>query len=444
MSDLPSSRINAVSPSFCLAKWLQVTVDLVHGRTHSCHHPIRHFIPPAELEGNPSALHNTNFKKEQRKKMLAGERPAECGYCWGVEDAGAAYSDRIIKSSDTWAYDKLEEIAALPWDADVHPTYLEVMLDDLCNFSCMYCNASVSTSIAHEMKTFGSYPIRQFDDRQPGFIPHPEPHPFREAFWKWLPELLPTLRVLRVTGGEPLLTPHFWRLLDFVAKEGRPALTFAVNSHLCHRAPKIDELCRRANELIADKRVARFEVYTSADGAGAQAEFIRHGLDYPLWLSNVERIANSIPGVQVVIMCTFNLLSIVSFRTFLDDILTLKSRGANVLLDVSCLTTPGYLRADIADDALRARVAEDLQYMRSRLGAGFTMHEIAKVENLVKWIDANSESKLQLMRRRDCLMFLNEYARRKNKSFLDLFPEYREFYVECKRAVFEFSLTTQE
>ena len=65
-------EINKISPSFCAAKWQQVTLHLQLGHTHSCHHPRTHKIPLDELEENPSALHNTNYKKLQRKKMLEG------------------------------------------------------------------------------------------------------------------------------------------------------------------------------------------------------------------------------------------------------------------------------------------------------------------------------------------------------------------------------------
>jgi hypothetical protein len=43
-------KINAISPSFCAAKWQQVTMHLQTGHTHSCHHPQTHKIPLIELE----------------------------------------------------------------------------------------------------------------------------------------------------------------------------------------------------------------------------------------------------------------------------------------------------------------------------------------------------------------------------------------------------------
>ena len=71
-------QLNEVSPSFCVAKWKQVTMHLQTGNTHSCHHPSPHKVPLDELAINPTALHKTHFKKLQRKQILEGVRPAEC------------------------------------------------------------------------------------------------------------------------------------------------------------------------------------------------------------------------------------------------------------------------------------------------------------------------------------------------------------------------------
>ena len=98
-------RLNELSPSMCMAKWLQVSLHLPQGRTHSCYHPPTHPIPLDELKKDPNALHNTTFKLEERKQMKCGTRPEGCQYCWNVEDApdapkGGRLSDRHYRSSE--------------------------------------------------------------------------------------------------------------------------------------------------------------------------------------------------------------------------------------------------------------------------------------------------------------------------------------------------------
>ena len=105
------NELDEISPSFCAAKWQQVTLHLQNGHTHSCHHPQTHKMPLEEIEKDPSALHNTEYKKQQRKLMLEGKRPEECSYCWKVEDTeGAHFSDRIKKSSSSWARKNIQTI----------------------------------------------------------------------------------------------------------------------------------------------------------------------------------------------------------------------------------------------------------------------------------------------------------------------------------------------
>ena len=187
--------LDKVSPSFCLAKWNQVTVHLSNGTTHSCHHCKAHDIPLIELKDNPSALHNTLEKKRTRKQMLEGERPKECDFCWRVEDLKeeGLYSDRIRKSNDVWNKKDIEELPKLPWDANAPVRYLELDFSNACNFKCMYCSPDYSTTWHKEIKEFGPYNngTTSFNslkarERRPQL--EEESNPYIIAFWKWLPE----------------------------------------------------------------------------------------------------------------------------------------------------------------------------------------------------------------------------------------------------------------
>ena len=110
-------KLDSVGCGMCLAKWTQVTMHLQMGQTHSCHHPSTHRIPVAELKRNPSALHNTLYKKQRRKEMLENKRPSECDYCWNVEDNSSGFSDRTFKSNESWSKPHFDEIKNLHWNS---------------------------------------------------------------------------------------------------------------------------------------------------------------------------------------------------------------------------------------------------------------------------------------------------------------------------------------
>ena len=71
MEDLEYKKqiLDTKSASFCGAKWYNATIWLGSGMTTSCHHPLPHKIDLEEIKKNPSAIHNTKEKKEQRRQM---------------------------------------------------------------------------------------------------------------------------------------------------------------------------------------------------------------------------------------------------------------------------------------------------------------------------------------------------------------------------------------
>ena len=142
------AKLDGIGCGMCLAKWTQVTMHLQMGQTHSCHHPSTHKIPLSEIKRNPTALHNTRFKKKKRKEMLEGKRPAECDYCWNVEDNSDRFSDRVFKSNESWSLPHFDEIATSDWRTDYNPKYVEVAFSNRCNFKCSYCGPSFSSSWA--------------------------------------------------------------------------------------------------------------------------------------------------------------------------------------------------------------------------------------------------------------------------------------------------------
>ena len=262
-------KINNVSCSFCTAKWLQTTLILQNGYNHSCHHPAPHKIPLEEIQADPAALHNSKFKKEQRAKMLKGERPSECGYCWKIEDLGKDYfSDRHYKTSDVWAWDRFEDIAKSDPQDNVYPSYLEVSFSNACNFACAYCSPEISSKWMEDVKQNGPYPTKHGAHNldyleQTGKMPIPnrEYNPYVEAFWKWFPDALSYLKVLRITGGEPTMSKDTWKLLDYLIENPRKGLDVAINTNGCVEDVLIDRLIFKINQLA--KVGVKVDVYSS-------------------------------------------------------------------------------------------------------------------------------------------------------------------------------------
>lgn len=435
-------ELDKISKSFCLAKWLQVTVHLQNGFTHSCHHPIPHKISLDELKENPTALHNTKFKKEQRRCMKSGDRPPECDYCWNIEDLGKdQISDRHLKSQEGWALPELQNVVNAPWDNDVTPTYMEVSFSHVCNFKCAYCAPNISSKWMEEIKKFGPYPTRNFynnihdwDKKERTPIPVDAPNPYTDAFWKWWPTLYPKLKVFRITGGEPLLTENTFRVLKYVNENPRPDLELALNSNLGVPFKLIEKCADAIEPIIENNKVKHFALFTSVDTFGKQAEYIRYGLQYDKFLENIEYLLGRLPKLQIVIMCTYNALSVPQFHLFLEDVARLKDKyGAEsrFLLDIPYVRNPDFMSAKILSDDLICQMTKTYNFMESISEKRFNPVELLKMKRLVEWASSPKDPAWLKIVRRDFANFFTEYDRRRGTHFLETFPEMHNFWNEC-------------
>lgn len=448
------SELNKTSCSFCLAKWTQVTIHLQNGFTHSCHHPVPHKIPLEELEKNPYALHNTQYKIEQRKQMLEGKQPQECNYCWNIENLGKDYlSDRHYKSAEYWSSEYLDEILENPLDKNFLPTYLEVSFSNVCNLSCMYCSPQISSKWQDDIRRNGPYNLGDFkhadlnwlDTQGMTPIPEREHNPYVEAFWKIWPELSKKLRVFRITGGEPLMSKHTWRILEYIQQNPKPDMELLINTNLCVQDKLIDKLIEIGKDLIENKKVKRFEIYTSVESSGKQAEYIRSGLDYEKFINNLLRVTTEMPMIKwrskVVIMATYNLLSIPKFRNLLTWLLEYRKMYSakdwkNIWLDISYLRYPSWQTVSLADQKLLDKIKSDLEFMKANdqdiVGFyGFQDTEIQKFERMYEHA-VNSSKTINPIERIRFHNFYKEYDSRKGLNFVETFPELEKWYNDSR------------
>lgn len=427
--------LDKISSCFCSAKWLQVTLRLQNGHTHSCHHPKTHKISTTEILNNPSALHNTKTKKLARKEMLEGVRPKECSYCWKVEDLpGSQISDRLYKSNDPWAKPYLQDIANLPWDANVIPRYLEVSFSNVCNFKCAYCFPDVSTKWMSEVLEFGPYPTTDFFGsllylKKEGTTPRPEKNnPYISSFWKWLPEIFTSLHVLRITGGEPFLSKDTFRVLDYVKVNPNPKLDLSLNTNLGLPTNLVKKVINQLSELRSENKISEAHIFTSLDTWGEQAEYIRFGLDLNLWKQNLN-ICLSNPNIQTSIMVTFNALSVFQFKDFLQFILNTKIENKinRAVLDISILHNPLFLSLLILEKQHLLLIDDCLEFMiqnsSEKIEYGFNNYEISKMQRLVEYSKTELPKNEIKKRRINFISYIKEYDRRKKTNFNKIFPE---------------------
>jgi len=450
------NKLNKVGCGFCLAKWTQVTMHLGIGMTHSCHHPSPHKIPLREIQRNPSALHNTRFKKIKRREMLSGKRPDECNYCWNVEDNSNSFSDRIFKSSEPWSLSEYDKIKDSNWKTDFNPKYVEVSFSNTCNFKCAYCGPQYSSKWVEEIEEHGPYNTstnyNQIDSlREKGEMPYKksEHNPYVDAFWEWWPDLYKDLHTFRITGGEPLLSKDTFKVLEYIQEnwEQNPNLSLAINTNMNVPEKLMNRFIELCQDLSNNNKVRELIIFTSVEGTDKQAEYTRFGLNYETFWNNVDIFLTKLPKVTVNIMATFNALSVFTYSDLIDRVFEMKKKHQNnerywvsaIQLDTAYLRWPSHLSVKILDDEHKELILESakkaLYYGIKEFthdNYGFSNVEIQKIKRIYDYSIGNSLFDIE-KNKKDFIKFVDELDKRRGTEFINTFPQLKEFYVRNKK-----------
>jgi organic radical activating enzyme len=438
MNDLEFRQqvLDTISPSFCGAKWFNATIWLGSGMSTSCHHPPAHLVDIDKVTTNPKLLHNTPEKKADRARMIAGERPAGCEYCWKIEDMGRdAVSDRVYKSK-IYPIAALKEAYETPADQDVDLRTLEIAFDRTCQFACSYCNPAFSSTWVKDIRNNGPYMGLVSDGRNHFTHEHSsaqlyrfgETNPYVEAFFAWWEsDLHRTLQELRITGGEPLMSAHTWRLIEwFRTNQGKSTTKLAINSNL---GAEVD-----VDRLLASVQGLEVDIYTSQEAVGTAAEYIRDGLDYAAWQANVVRLLDA--GVTVHCMCTINALCLGTLPQHLNYLVELKKKYGRdkINFTLNILRFPSFQSPLVLGTDLREQFKHNLaQWMTQHKGHSYLHeHEINHTQRLIDYLDVvktpHSEAFDTPKLHNDFREFYTQYDVRRRKDFGTAFPELKEWY----------------
>jgi organic radical activating enzyme len=436
--------------AMCLAKWQQVSLHLPTGLTNSCYHPPLHQIDAAPLEHNPGALHNTHYKKQQRIMMLSQEKPDECSYCWNVEKHNQL-SDRHYRSGEPWAADHFDTIMNMKGDEDVIPSYVEVNFNHACNLRCSYCSPQFSSSWQGEVDKYGAYPTSTPHNDPTHFvgarkpIPHNQPNPYVEAFWRWWPELYPKLKHFRMTGGEPLMDKNTYKVFDYVLALPKPDLHLNVTSNFSVEPALFEKYIGYVKD-ICDTNIEHFMQYVSVDtGRPDHAEYIRHGLNYDRMWSIVGTYLREVPTRNsLTFIITMNNLSIIGLQSLLESILELRKMHSTtyqrVWFDTPLLRQPTWQSLQILPPVYANKLEKVADWMELNLEKpdapfhGFKDYEVQRMRRDVDWMreGANLDDDYIKRQRADFYRFFSEHDLRRGTSFIKTFPQMKEFWNECK------------
>lgn len=222
----------------------------------------------------PSSLYSHTLIKNIRTGLLNGEVDKHCLRCKNEEELGIK---SLRKTHLEWHSD-----VGIPFEKDIDypytPKLFEVRLSNLCNYRCRMCTPNYSSSIDKEIKKFPN--LKKWYQHQPDVTTDSSHLTYQEDFLDDIIQMIPNIKAVHFTGGEPMLIPDLNKIVDAMDSQGY------ISDIILYLTTNVSTINPRIIEKLEKFKKVHFTL--SIDGVGSVAEYIRDGTVWSKVNSNIE------------------------------------------------------------------------------------------------------------------------------------------------------------
>ena len=389
-------------------------------------HPIG-FIKDMPLEQH----WNGDNMKRIRHQVLNDIRPSECEPCFSLEDqgveslrqrhiAGVIPEARINLYPD--ALSKMSTDYVMPEEI---PT-MELKLNNLCNLKCRMCHPGDSTSWNDwsEIKDFykgeGKIIYNLVEEHNLENKPLLDEFQNNPQWWASLAKNVPHFRRVEFAGGEPLMDPQHYRILDMLAPYGdQIEIKYATNlTTLGKRNRTIWEYWPKFKSVA---------VNVSIDGYNDSYEYIRGNAVWSELINNIKQI-QTIPNITRIVGAV---AVQVSNALVLDKMIEYFLNDLGIVFYTNMVKYPNVLSVQVLPNELKTLTIDKLKAVRELVPTFKLVKEhpileeltYKQIDGIINFISAKDSTHLW----QDCIEFNKALDKTRNQSFLNVTPEFKPF-----------------
>jgi len=374
---------------------------------------------------------NNDNMKRIRKQVLTGYRPPECEPCFSLEDQGVeSLRLRHVKGEIPEARIKLYPRATAAMRSDYTMPFeiptMELKLNNLCNLKCRMCHPGDSTSWNDwaEVKDFykdtGKVIFNLVEEHNLENKPLLDKFEDNENWWTSLEKNLPHFRRVEFAGGEPLMDPQHYRILDMLAPYGdQIEIKYATNL----------SMLGKGNRTVWQywPKFKSVAVNVSIDGVGNSYEYIRGNASWEELVHNIKQI-QTIPNISRIVGAVAVQVSNV---LILDKMIEYFLNDIGIVFYTNMVKYPDVLSIQVLPEPLKNLAHDRLESVKSKLPEyrlikehpmllGITLGQIEGVQNFLK---AKDESRSW----NDCIEFNHRLDSTRGQNFVDVTQEFKPY-----------------
>ena len=340
---------------------------------------------------------NSDFYKETRQQMLAGNLPDYCRICKLNELAGEESKRQWENSNYTKLIEDINNFNSVEVDS---PINFDVRPSNKCNLECVMCNGVVSTAINQRVLQYKK------DTGTDDFVIQTGTNWSDNRYIiDYVKQHSDKIRIMKFCGGEPFLVQEVLDIIDHLVETGDAKnirIGFITNGTVV-RSKWFSE------RLIHFKDV---KLNVSLDGVGEIGEYVRYPSKWSVVDSNLKlfkQLADTHKNIRLSLAPVIHLLN----ALHMDEVLEYAAvNDINIALSpVYQASNELYLSTDLLTDELRALAYDRMMQVIERypdinfsIGRGFItnlieveqLHDsraIQKLNQAVKYWDSHRDTK---------------------------------------------------
>jgi len=384
--------------------------------------------PVGNIQDNTlEEIWNNDTMQRIRRQVLNDERPKECEPCFSLEDQGVEslrmrhISGKIPEARiNLYPNTVLQEV--MPFEI---PT-MELKLNNLCNLKCRMCHPMDSTSwndwseVKEFYKNENNIMYSIVEEHNLENKPHLDKFQDNPEWWSSLEKLLPHFRRVEFAGGEPLMDPQHYRILDMLSQYGHQIeIKYATNLSMLGKGSR--------NIYEYWPKFKSVAVNVSIDGIGDSYEYVRGNANWDTMIANIKEIQSISNISRIVGAVTVQVSNVLvldkMIEYFLDDL--------GIVFHTHRVEYPKVLSAQVLPRELKDLAVERLENIKSKV-KDFKMvkqhpqllsYTLGQIQDNINYLNARDQSD----KWSDCVEFNHRLDKTRSQSFTTVTPEFKEF-----------------
>jgi MoaA/NifB/PqqE/SkfB family radical SAM enzyme len=254
------------------------------------------------------------------------------------------------------------------------PVYLDLRLGNLCNFRCRMCNPYNSSSIAKEHFDLWERDEKYKEIYQSEYGGNPT-HLKDQAtwfesdmLWDQVEALIPSLKKVYMTGGEPTLIENNYYFMEKCIEMGRKDIVLFFNTNCSNLTDKFLNILSKFDKV---------SINASVDGFGKLNDYIRYPSHWEKISANFEKLAQ-LPNIDLGMSPVVQVYNVFDIDKIIDYVFEVnKKYNRDIFIDFLIDTKPRNLDVKILPDVIRQAAKNKLEnYLEQKFKDG--VHDYTK------------------------------------------------------------------